>query len=102
MKSFLKSVARNRLASFGGVLLLLVVILALLTPFLGLPSPDVTNTANRFLPFASEGHLLGTDHLGRDLQSRLLWGTRLSLAVGAGAAIGAAVIGSAIGVARGG
>lgn len=101
MKSFLVSLSRNQLASFGGVLLLLVVTLALLTPFLGLPSPDVTNTANRFLPLGSEGHILGTDHLGRDLLSRLLWGTRLSLAVGAGAAIGAAVIGSAIGIVAG-
>ncbi len=101
MKSFLVSLSRNQLASFGGVLLLLVVTLALLTPFLGLPSPDVTNTANRFLPFGSEAHILGTDHLGRDLLSRLLWGTRLSLAVGAGAAIGAAVIGSAIGIVAG-
>ena len=101
MKSFLVSLSRNQLASFGGVLLLLVVTLALLTPFLGLPSPDVTNTANRFVPLGSEGHILGTDHLGRDLLSRLLWGTRLSLAVGAGAAIGAAVIGSAIGIVAG-
>ncbi len=49
----------------------------------------------------SEGHLLGTDQLGRDLLSRLLWGTQLSLAVGFAAALIAALIGSAIGIIAG-
>jgi peptide/nickel transport system permease protein len=45
------------------------VLLALLTPLLPLADPDVTDTANRFKPPFSEGALLGTDHLGRDLLS---------------------------------
>jgi peptide/nickel transport system permease protein len=63
--------------------------------------PDVTDTPNRFQPPFSEGALLGTDHLGRDLLSRLMWGTRLSLAVGFAAAIIAATIGAAIGIIAG-
>ncbi len=93
--------ARNRLALAGGILLAMIVALALAVPLLPLADPDVTNTANRFRPPFSEGHLLGTDHLGRDLLSRLLWGTRLSLAVGAAAAVIAAVIGSTIGIVAG-
>ncbi|MHA7876959.1 dipeptide/oligopeptide/nickel ABC transporter permease/ATP-binding protein [Roseivivax sp.] len=93
--------ARNRLALAGGILLTLVVLLALSAPLLPLADPDVTNTAQRFLPPFSEGALLGTDHLGRDLLSRLLWGTRLSLAVGFAAAVIAAGIGAAIGVIAG-
>src|SRR5690606_8889706 len=85
----------------GGIVLCLVVLLALVTPLLPLQPPNVTNTADRFLPPFSAGHLLGTDHLGRDLLSRLLHGTRLSLAVGFGAALIAATLGTAIGIVAG-
>ncbi len=101
MSGFLKLLARNRLALAGGIVMALVVLLALLTPLLPLADPDVTNTGARFLPPFSEGALLGTDHLGRDLLSRLLWGTRLSLAVGFAAAIAAATIGAAVGIVSG-
>ena len=101
MKLFLTLLARNRLALAGGVVLSLVVLLALLTPVLPLEDPDVTNTSSRFQPMFAEGALLGTDHLGRDLLARLLFGTRLSLAVGFAAAIVAATIGAAIGIVAG-
>ena len=82
-------------------MLLAVLVLALLAPALPLAHPDLTSPADRLkLPF-SEGAILGTDHLGRDLLSRLVWGTRLSLAVGVAAALLAAVVGSAIGIAAG-
>ena len=101
MMAFLKLLARNRLALGGLIVMGLVVLLALITPLLPLADPDVTNTANRFKKPFSEGALLGTDHLGRDLLSRLLWGTRLSLAVGFAAAIVAATLGAAIGIIAG-
>lgn len=101
MMGFILLLARNRLALGGLIVMSLVVGLALLSPLLPLADPDVTDTANRFkLPF-SDGTLLGTDHLGRDLASRLMSGTRLSLAVGFAAAIAAATIGSAIGIVAG-
>lgn len=78
-----------------------IVTLALLAPLLPLHLPNETDTANRFLRPLTEGHLLGTDHLGRDLLSRLLWGTRLSLAVGFAAALMAGLTGAAIGVIAG-
>ena len=101
MRAFLGLLARNRLALAGGILLSFVVLLALVTPLLPLADPDVTDTANRFKRPFSEAALLGTDHLGRDLLSRLLWGTRLSLAVGFAAALIAATIGAAIGIVAG-
>ncbi|WP_424930266.1 dipeptide/oligopeptide/nickel ABC transporter permease/ATP-binding protein [Amaricoccus tamworthensis] len=101
MSAFFRLLARNRLALWGGVVLALVVFLGLITPLLPLADPDVTNTADRFLPPFSEGAFLGTDHLGRDLLSRLMWGTRLSLAVGFSAAVAAATIGAAIGIVAG-
>jgi len=101
MSAFFKLLARNRMALGGLVVMGLVVVLALITPLLPLIDPDVTNTADRFQPPFSPGHLLGTDQLGRDLLSRLLWGTRLSLAVGFAAALFAAVAGAAVGIIAG-
>ncbi|WP_099827769.1 dipeptide/oligopeptide/nickel ABC transporter permease/ATP-binding protein [Oceaniglobus indicus] len=101
MTAFLKLLARNRLALAGGIVLSVVVVLAVLTPLLPLPDPDVTNTSNRYVRPFSGGTILGTDHLGRDLLARLMWGTRLSLAVGFAAAIVAATIGAAIGIIAG-
>ncbi len=97
----LKLIARNHLAAFGGIVLLLVIAMALLVPFLPIADPDLTDPANRLKRPFTEGALLGTDHLGRDLLARLLWGTQLSLVVGAAAAVIAAVIGSAIGIVAG-
>ncbi len=101
MSGFLRLLARNKLALGGLIVMSMIVLLALITPLLPLADPDVTNTADRFLPPFSEGAFLGTDHLGRDLLSRLMWGTRLSLAVGFSAAVIAATIGAAIGVIAG-
>ncbi|GKY90246.1 dipeptide/oligopeptide/nickel ABC transporter permease/ATP-binding protein [Sinisalibacter aestuarii] len=101
MTTFLKLLFRNRLAAVGAVVLAAILLLALITPILPLADPDVTATADRFQRPFSTGHLLGTDHLGRDLLSRLLWGTRLSLAVGIVAALVAATIGSGIGIVAG-
>ena len=93
MRLFLSLLIRNRLAALGAVLLLMLITLCLLVPLLPLANPDVTDTANKFLRPFSPGHLLGTDHLGRDLLSRLRWGTRLSLTVGFVAAMTAAFFG---------
>lgn len=99
--NFLSLLARNRLALTGLFVMAIVIVLAALTPLLPLADPYITNTSNRFvLPF-SEGAPLGTDHLGRDLLSRLMWGTQLSLAVGFAAATVAATIGAAIGIIAG-
>ena len=98
MMALARRIIRNRLAAFGAVVLMLIFVLSLFTPVLGLPDPNVIDTSNRFmLPFEG-GHLLGADHLGRDILSRLLWGTRLSLMVGMAAALIAATAGSLIGI----
>ncbi|MCQ4632478.1 dipeptide/oligopeptide/nickel ABC transporter permease/ATP-binding protein [Shinella sp. CPCC 100929] len=91
----------NRLATAGLVLLGLIALLILLVPILPLPDPDATAPADRLKPLLTAGHLLGTDQLGRDILSRLLWGTRISIAVGFAATLIAALIGSAIGIVAG-
>ena len=101
MINFLKLISRNKLALFGGILLIIIFVISFLSPLLPLKDPDVIKTSDRFLLPFSEGYLLGTDHLGRDLLSRLLWGTRLSLLVGISAALISATIGSILGTIAG-
>ncbi len=92
---------RNRLAAAGLVVLSVVVFLALITPWLPLPDPNATMPSDRLIEPFSAGHWLGTDQLGRDILSRLLWGTRVSLMVGIVATLVAALIGSTIGIVAG-
>lgn len=91
----------NRLAAAGLFIFGFIVILALLAPILPIPDPDITDQPNRLLPPLSDGHLLGTDHLGRDILSRLIWGTQVSLLVGVSATALAAFFGSLIGLVAG-
>ncbi len=91
----------NRLSAAGLAVLAAILIAALATPVLPLPDPDITDPAQRLLRPGAEGHLLGTDHLGRDLLARLLWGTRVAIAVGVSATAIAALVGSLIGLTAG-
>jgi len=93
--------ARNRLAAFGLAVVAGVALLALAAPLLHLADPNATRLGERLLRPLSPGHLLGTDPLGRDLLSRIVWGARVSLAVGVAASLFAAVVGSAIGLLAG-
>ncbi|GAB5504933.1 MAG: dipeptide/oligopeptide/nickel ABC transporter permease/ATP-binding protein [Rhizobiaceae bacterium] len=91
----------NTLAATGLVVLTLIILIALAAPLLPLADPDVTAPANRLQPIFSPDHVLGTDALGRDILSRLIWGTRVSLAVGISATLIAAFFGSLIGLVAG-
>ena len=97
----LRLLLNNRLAALGLLILLAVLVTAFAAPWLPLPDPDATDPANRLLRPLAQGHLLGTDALGRDLLARLIWGTRTSLAVGVGASLIAALAGSLIGLIAG-
>jgi peptide/nickel transport system permease protein len=97
----LRLLFNNTLATTGLVVLAAIVLAALAAPLLPLPDPDVTAPADRLIRPLAEGHLLGTDALGRDILSRLVWGTRVSLAVGLSATLIAAFFGSLIGLVAG-
>ncbi|QZO02273.1 dipeptide/oligopeptide/nickel ABC transporter permease/ATP-binding protein [Chenggangzhangella methanolivorans] len=71
---------------------------AVLAPLLPLADPDLAEPARRLMPPLSGHGLLGTDQLGRDVLARVVWGLRVSLAVGALATLAAAFVGSAIGL----
>ena len=99
--SVFRLLLRNRLAVFGLVVLAAIVTLSLLASWLPLADPDTTDLAQRLKKPLTSGHWLGTDHLGRDLLSRIVWGTRVSLAVGLTASVFAALVGSTIGIVSG-
>lgn len=99
---FWQRLNRNRLTTVGLLVFVLVAILCIITPFLPLKDPDATDLVNRLLPpFVNDEFFLGTDQLGRDVLSRLLWGTRVSLLVGFVATLVAAFFGSVIGLVSG-
>jgi len=91
----------NGLTLFGLLLVATLVGVALAAPLLPLADPYATDLSHRLLPAGSPDHLLGTDQLGRDLLSRLVWGTRTSLGVGFFAVLVAALLGALIGLISG-
>jgi peptide/nickel transport system permease protein len=94
---------QHRLALASLILLVLLGLLAIAAPLVEYALGVDANMANLFGRFAppSFEHPLGTDELGRDLLVRLLYGGRVSLAVGLSAAVFAAVIGTTLGLLAG-
>ncbi|MET0197201.1 MULTISPECIES: ABC transporter permease [Nocardiaceae] len=81
----------------GTVCALTVILPVALARVLPLASPDATDLAQRRLPPLTDGHLFGTDQLGRDLLSRVLYGGQVSLTVGILAVVVSGIIGLVLG-----
>jgi peptide/nickel transport system permease protein len=104
--SFLREMLRSRKAMFGATVVGLIVLCAVLSPWLAPYDPGLQNLIGRLArPFTSTAdgnfHLLGTDQLGRDILSRLIYGARVSLLVGAFASLIAGTIGVTLGLLAG-
>jgi peptide/nickel transport system permease protein len=97
---FLRAVSQNRLAWLGFLLLAAIVLVALLAPLLAPHDPLEQNILARLEPPSAE-FWLGTDSYGRDVLSRLIYGARISLAVGFIAVLIAMLVGTMIGVVTG-
>jgi peptide/nickel transport system permease protein len=106
--------ARNKSMLIGGTALAVIVFIGLLAPYLGTTDPAQINPAARNRIPGSETtirnadgtqshrtHWMGTDSLGRDVYSRVLYGARVSLVVGASVAVMSAVAGLFIGLLAG-
>ena len=90
----------------GSVIVVSVLLIALLAPLLAPHDPYQQDLLKRLVPpvWDSRGsweHVLGTDHLGRDYLSRLIYGARISLLIGIGAALISGIIGTIMGVMAG-
>ncbi len=91
---------RNQRALLGAVVLALLVLMALGAPRLAPYPPDVANFEHRLAP-PGGAHLLGADHLGRDVLSRTIWASRTSLSIGFLATVIAVTAGVLVGATSG-
>ncbi|HZR72045.1 MAG TPA: ABC transporter permease [Bradyrhizobium sp.] len=90
----------NPTVAIGGALLAILVLIGIFAPYLGTVDPTAIAPAKRMRP-PSELYWFGTDALGRDVYSRVLYGTRVSLTVGLSVAWLATLVGLAIGLVSG-
>ncbi|HSD49967.1 MAG TPA: ABC transporter permease [Candidatus Methylomirabilis sp.] len=91
---------RKPLGAAGGLLVLVIIVMAVFANFLSTYDP-VRTDPNRTLSPPSGLHWLGTDHLGRDIYSRIVHGARVSLAVGIASTLLGAILGGVAGLLSG-
>jgi peptide/nickel transport system permease protein len=89
----LKRLTYNRGAMFGGIIFILLVIIAVIAPFVMPYGYETLDVKNKFLA-PCPAHPFGTDQLGRDVFSRILYGTKYSIAIG----IGSIILSSGLGI----
>jgi peptide/nickel transport system permease protein len=91
---------KKPLGAIGGLLMVLMIVVAVLADPLATHDPIATDAAHTLAPPGAE-HWLGSDHLGRDIYSRIVHGTRVSLLVGVVSSILGAVFGGIVGLLSG-
>jgi peptide/nickel transport system permease protein len=93
-----RQLRQEPVAMASAVVLLLIVCAALFAPWLAPADPFKASMLKRLLPIGSPGYLLGTDELGRDMLTRLMYGGRLSLLMGVVPVFAAFFIGTSLGL----
>ncbi|MBF8189933.1 ABC transporter permease [Nonomuraea sp. K274] len=102
----LRALRRNHAAKAAVGVIALVVFVGLFAPLIAPHDPNLQNLGLKLRPpfwmdGSEPGYLLGTDKLGRDVLSRIMYGTRVSLLVGLAATLLSGVVGAAVGVVAG-
>jgi peptide/nickel transport system permease protein len=92
---------RDKMTMICGSILLAILLAAIFAPYVAPADPYKTSMLRRLLPVGSPNYLLGTDELGRDMLSRLIYGGRLSLFMGLMPVVCAFTIGTVLGVVAG-
>lgn len=85
---------RNKTAMIGLVVIVIVIFCALFSPMLTKYDPNVMDLTNSYAKPGTPGHILGTDEFGRDLLTRIIYGSRISIIV----AFGGMAVGGGIGI----
>ncbi len=101
-----RSLTHARLALLGLVMMVIILVLSILAPFIASHDPEHVDIRNRLKPPAwiqggSPLHPLGTDNVGRDILSRLLYGSRISLFVGVSTVLLGGLLGTTLGLLAG-
>jgi peptide/nickel transport system permease protein len=104
-KSAFRRLRRDPVAIIGAVIVLVFLLVAAFAPFLATKDPLAQSLLSEirpnFIPGGREGYPLGVDNLGRDLLSRLIWGSRQSLMIGVISTVLGVIVGMALGVLAG-
>lgn len=103
VRAFLAEIWQDKPAAIGLLVIVVIVLSAILAPLIAPHDPAAQSVLSRLTPpvWSDRGswtHLLGTDNLGRDVLSRLIWGARTTLTIGGLTCIIAATIGTVIGL----
>lgn len=107
MKSFFLALLKSRTGLFGFMLVSVFVLTALFAPYLGLPVPTRSNLVARMAAptwtglFSPGAHPLGTDELGRDILSRIVHGSRVTLTIATAAVVLGGIVGTLLGIVAG-
>ncbi|WDL98430.1 ABC transporter permease [Alicyclobacillus sp. ALC3] len=104
--SVLRQMLHQPRALISGGIVILLLLVAILAPVISPMNPDTIaphglSPIGAPLPPGTHGFLLGTDELGRDILSRLIWGTQISMAVGIGATLVTLFLGLVVGITAG-
>ena len=100
IKKFLKTVFARKVTVINAIIVLIFIFLAIFAPFVAPYDPDKPDFA-AFLQLPSAAHVLGTDNFGRDVLSRIIYGTRVSLIIGVLAVVVACAVGTVLGMIAG-
>ena len=100
LRLFCEKFFKNKLAVAGSVILLIIIFSAIFAPVIAPYAPEHQDLLKRLQPPSAE-HFMGTDKLGRDIFSRVLYGARVSLLVGFVSVVGAITIGTVVGAVAG-
>lgn len=100
-QSVFKRFVKNRLSMIGAVIVAIAVTTAIFAPWLSPRDPNAVDAGARLAPIGTQTHVLGTDELGRDILSRLVWGARVTLLVSLSATAIALITGTLLGLISG-
>lgn len=105
-KLIMRRMLRSGFFITGAIILTIIIVLSLLAPVICRYSPTASSLKDRLLApewFSRglDGHILGTDHMGRDLFTRLLYGARISIFIAVVVCVSSAIIGTCLGLVAG-
>lgn len=92
---------RNKTAILGLFIICVMILMVIFADFISPHDPNALDLGNTYMKPGSDGHVFGTDEFGRDLLSRIIYGSRISILVAVGATIVGGIIGLLLGLISG-